>query len=64
MNGITGVAGVNAQATGQQQQTGQPSAAEQEELFSTLMVQAAVPLAALNFAQLRSIMSQAAKPPQ
>ncbi|MDH3665083.1 MAG: hypothetical protein OEU92_34560 [Alphaproteobacteria bacterium] len=64
MDGVNGVAGVNAAQTGQQQQqSGGLSAAEQEQ-FNVALAQAAGGLAAMNFTLLRSIMSQANKPPQ
>ena len=67
MDGVNGVAGLNAAATGQQQGGGTSATDDQakfEAAFGEAAIATAVPIAGMVFALNRSIMSQASKPPQ
>ncbi len=67
MDGVNGVAGLNAAAAGQQQGAEAPSADDQAKFEAALgeaAVGTAIPIAGMIFALNRQIMSQASKPPQ
>lgn len=64
MDGATGVSAVNPGAAGAQQQGNGGLTPAQEAEFNVALAQAAGGIAAMNFVLLRSIMSQANKPPQ